>query len=237
MVTKKSAPTEKASKKAPETTAAKKAKKAQSASLKIAAKTTVRDTRSIRRKDRKPAGKAAKGTRVKAKAIGRAPHSARITEAKGPMRPIASRTQFVAKYDEDRKWLLIDANGLTLGRLASEIANLLRGKHKPTFTPNNDAGDFVIVINTEKVVLSGKKEEQKQYHWHSGYIGGLKTTTPQRLRKTDPSRIIFTAVKGMVPRSPLGRNQMRKLKLYAGDKHPHVAQAPVAWNLRNTSNA
>ncbi|MBS1984171.1 MAG: 50S ribosomal protein L13 [Bdellovibrionales bacterium] len=173
---------------------------------------------------------------MKDKPAGHAPHSARITAQKGPIVPVASKTSFVPKYSEDRKWLLIDAAGQTVGRLASEIAMLLRGKHKPTFTPNNDAGDFVIVINAEKVVFTANKEDQKEYFKHSGWIGGMKVTTPARLRGTHPDRILFHAVRGMVPRTPLGRDQMGKLNIYAGENHPHAGQKPAVWNLRYSAN-
>jgi large subunit ribosomal protein L13 len=131
--------------------------------------------------------------------------------------------------------LLVDASNQTVGRLASQIAVLLRGKHKATFTPNNDAGDFVIVINAEKAKFTANKEEQKRYYKHTGYISGIKETSPARLRGTHPERILEKAVKGMITRSPLGRAQMTKLKIYKGAEHPHAAQNPVAWKLRYDS--
>lgn len=211
------------------TTTTKKAKKSKLVERKNANKTQVRLA-----KPKKLVGPK-ESAHKKEKPVGHAPHSARITAVKGPMQPVVSRTQFGVKNSNDRKWLIIDAAGQTVGRLASEIANLLRGKHKPTYTPNNDAGDFVIVLNAEKVKFTAAKEDNKEYFKHSGWIGGLKVTTPARLRKTYPDRIIYNAVKGMVPRSPLGRDQMGKLNIYAGDKHPHAAQNPVAWKLRNSS--
>lgn len=207
---------------------AKKAKKSKLVERKNAGKTQVRLAKPTKRVGPDSAHK-------KEKPVGHAPHSARITAPKGVIQPIASKTAFIEKNSSDRKWLIVDAAGQTVGRLASEIANLLRGKHKPTFTPNNDAGDFVIVLNAEKVKFSSKKEDQKEYYRHSGWIGGLKVTTPSRLRTTYPDRIIYNAVKGMVPRSPLGRDQMGKLNIYTGDKHPHAAQNPVIWKLRNSS--
>jgi len=215
-----------------------KVKKATTVARKNAGKTQVRLSRAKSRLATKlEAGKKDSQSRKKIKPIGHAPHSARITAPKGPMKPLASVTSFGVKNSQDRKWLVIDAAGQTVGRLASEIAMLLRGKHKPTFTPNNDQGDFVIVINAEKVKFTANKEEQKKYHWHSGYIGGIKEASARELRETYPDRIIFKAVKGMISRNPLGRDQMRKLNVYAGDKHPHAAQTPVVWKLRNDSNA
>jgi large subunit ribosomal protein L13 len=218
---------------------AKKVAKASTAARKIAGKTQVRLSRAKSRLATKlEAGKKdPKASRKKVKPIGHAPHSARITAPKGPIKPLASRTIFGVKHSSDRKWLLVDAAGQTVGRLASEIAMLLRGKHKPTFTPNNDEGDFVVVVNAEKVKFTANKEEQKTYNWHSGYIGGIKEASVRKMRETYPDRILFKAVKGMISRNPLGRDQMRKLKIYAGEKHPHAAQTPVVWKLRNDSNA
>lgn len=225
------ATTKKTATKAPKTSSvnAKKAKKSKLVERKNASKTKVRLAKPKKRAD------AAQGARVKEKPVGHAPHSARISAPKGAVTPIASRTVFAGLNDSARKWLIVDATGQTVGRLASEVANLLRGKHKATFTPNNDVGDFIIVLNAEKVRFTAKKEDQKNYFHHSGWIGGMKVTNPRRLRETYPERILYHAVKGMIPRSPLGRDQMRKLNIYAGDKHPHVAQAPVVWKLRNDS--
>ena len=139
---------------------------------------------------------------------------------------------FMAKTGEiDKKWYIVDAEGKHLGRLATEIARLLRGKHKPIFTPHVDSGDFVVVINADKVVLTGKKLEQKKYARHSGYPGGLKTLTYLQLLAKKPELAIEKAVKGMLPHNRLGRAQMRKLKVYSGKDHPHTAQQPEVWNF------
>ncbi len=139
---------------------------------------------------------------------------------------------FMAKPKEIiKKWYLIDAEGKTLGRLASEVARILRGKHKPIFTPHVDTGDFVIVINAEKVVLTGKKLQQKQYIRHSGYPGGLKIMNYEKLLKEKPELAIEKAVKGMLPHNRLGRAQGRKLKVYPGKDHPHAAQQPETWEF------
>jgi large subunit ribosomal protein L13 len=132
----------------------------------------------------------------------------------------------------ERKWYVVDAKGKTLGRLASEVAALLRGKHKPEYTPHVDTGDFVIVINAKDVQLSGKKMSKKIYYRHSGWPGGLKMTTAAEMRDKRPERMIELAVKGMLPRTSLGRRQLRKLKVYAGPEHPHQAQQPEVWELR-----
>jgi large subunit ribosomal protein L13 len=134
---------------------------------------------------------------------------------------------FVAKEHEiEKKWYSIDAEGKTLGRLASEIATLLRGKHKPIFTPHMDAGDYVVVVNADKVVLTGEKLEKKVYYRHSGYVGGLKKTTAKEMLQKRPENLIRLAVKGMLPKNSLGRRQLAKLKIYAGPDHPHQAQKP-----------
>ena len=135
---------------------------------------------------------------------------------------------FVAKPDTEAKtWYVVDAEGKVLGRLASEIAAVLRGKNKPEYSPFQDMGDFVVVINAEKVKVTGNKAEQKMYRRHSGYPGGLKETTYNQMMKTHPIRIIESAVRGMLPKNALGRQMYRKLKVYAGAKHPHQAQQPV----------
>ncbi len=126
-----------------------------------------------------------------------------------------------------RNWFLVDADGQTLGRLASEIANVLRGKNKPSFTPHIDTGDFVIVVNAEKIEVSGKKASQKLYRRHSGRPGGMKIEKFETLRDRIPERIIEQAVKGMLPHNSLGRQQFKKLKVYKGSEHPHDAQNPV----------
>ena len=129
-----------------------------------------------------------------------------------------------------RNWFLVDAEGKTLGRLASDIANVLRGKNKPSFTPHLDTGDFVIVVNAEKIEVSGKKASQKLYRRHSGRPGGMKIEKFETLRERIPERIIEQAVKGMLPHNSLGRQQFKKLKVYKGSEHPHDAQNPVLLN-------
>ncbi|MFH2011366.1 MAG: 50S ribosomal protein L13 [Pseudomonadota bacterium] len=130
------------------------------------------------------------------------------------------------KNDIERKWYLIDANGKILGRLASEIASRLRGKHNPIYTPHIDTGDFIVVINAEKVVLTGNKLKQKVYYRHSGYPGGIKSITAELLQKKKPEDLINMVVKGMLPKNSLGRSMIKKLKVYAGEEHPHQAQNP-----------
>lgn len=126
----------------------------------------------------------------------------------------------------DHQWFVVDAAGKTLGRLASEIAHRLRGKHKPEFTPHVDTGDYIVVINAEKIGVTGNKETDKIYYSHSGFPGGLKSISLGKLREKAPERIIEKAVVGMLPRNPLGRQMARKLKVYAGESHPHGAQLP-----------
>lgn len=133
--------------------------------------------------------------------------------------------------DLEKKWFVVDAQDQRLGRLATEIANVLRGKNKPTFTPHLDTGDFVIVVNAEKVVVTGKKGEQKLYRRHSGRPGGMKTETFDKLQKRIPERIIETAVKGMLPKNSLGRTLFTKLKVYSGSGHPHEAQQPAVLTI------
>jgi len=128
--------------------------------------------------------------------------------------------------DNKRKWWFVDAKGEVLGRLATRIASRLRGKHNPLFTPHVDTGDWVVVVNADKIVLTGKKMEKKNYYRHSGYIGSLKTTTAKELIEKSPEDLIRFAVKGMLPKNRLGRKLFKKLKVYAGDKHPHDAQMP-----------
>lgn len=130
-----------------------------------------------------------------------------------------------------RVWYLIDATDKTLGRLATEVARRLRGKHKPEYTPHVDTGDYIVIINAEKVRVTGAKATQKEYQHHSGYPGGLKTITFDKLLAKKPERIIEQAVKGMLPKGPLGREMFRKLKVYAGSQHPHTAQQPVQLDL------
>lgn len=128
-----------------------------------------------------------------------------------------------------RKWHLVDANGKTLGRLASRVAILLRGKHKPTFTPHMDVGDFVVVVNADKVALTGNKWKQKLYIHHSGYPGGLKSISAEKMKDKKPERLITMAVQGMLPKNKLGRKLLKKLKVYSGEAHPHQAQQPEAF--------
>ncbi|OYD06505.1 50S ribosomal protein L13 [Paludifilum halophilum] len=143
------------------------------------------------------------------------------------------RTTFMAKPDQvDRKWYVVDAAGQPLGRLATQVATLLRGKHKPQYTPHVDTGDFVVVINASKVDLTGKKESKKNYYRHTGWPGGLKTITAGELREKRPEWMIEWAVKGMLPKNILGRKQLKKLKVYAGSEHPHQAQQPETWEVR-----
>jgi large subunit ribosomal protein L13 len=128
----------------------------------------------------------------------------------------------------ERKWYVVDAEGQTLGRLTSQIASILRGKNKPEFTPNVDTGDYVIVINAEKIKVTGKKLEQKIYYRHSDYVGGMKETTLKEMLNKHPERVVSFAVKGMLPKGPLGRQMYRKLFVYCGPDHPHAAQKPEA---------
>ena len=126
----------------------------------------------------------------------------------------------------DRKWYVVDATNMTLGRLASEVARVLRGKNKPIFTPHMDTGDYVIVVNAEKVKVTGKKMEQKIYYHHSDYVGGMKETTLKEMLAKKPENVVEHAVKGMLPKGPLGRQMYKKLHVYAGAEHPHAAQKP-----------
>lgn len=131
----------------------------------------------------------------------------------------------------ERNWLLVDAEGLTLGRMATEIATRLRGKHKPEYTPHVDTGDFIVVVNADKVRVSGRKAGKKMYHAHSGYPGGLRSVSFEKMIDHAPERVVKLAVRGMLPRSPLGRAMFKKLKVYAGAEHPHGAQQPQAVKL------
>lgn len=130
-----------------------------------------------------------------------------------------------------REWYLVDAAGKTLGRLASEIALRLRGKYKPEFTPNIDTGDYIIVVNADKLSVSGKKRKNKIYHHHTGYIGNLKSISFDDLQEKRPGRVLEIAVKGMLPRGPLGRAMLKKLKIYAGEMHQHSAQQPLHLDI------
>ncbi len=132
----------------------------------------------------------------------------------------------------ERKWYVVDAEGQTLGRLATEVASVLRGKHKPTYTPHLDSGDFVIVVNAEKIKLTGKKESQKMYYRHTGYVGNLKKIPYKTMMEKHPDRIIQIAVKGMIPHNVLGRQILDKLHVYAGSEHPHQAQKPEVLEIK-----
>lgn len=139
----------------------------------------------------------------------------------------------MAKASEvDRKWYVVDAEGKTLGRLATEVASILRGKHKPTFTPHVDTGDHVILINAEKIELTGKKLTDKIYYRHSGFAGGIKSRTALEMRTKFPERMLELAIKGMLPKGSLGRQTFKKLHVYAGEEHPHQAQKPEVYELR-----
>lgn len=139
---------------------------------------------------------------------------------------------FIAKpHEVERKWYVIDAEGKTLGRLSTQVATILRGKHKPTYTPHVDTGDFVVIVNAEKVVLTGKKLDQKMYRWHTGYPGGLKERTYRDMVNTKPEKVVFHAVKGMLPKNSLGRKMLTKLKVYRGSEHNHQAQQPEVLDI------
>ncbi len=131
----------------------------------------------------------------------------------------------------ERSWWVIDARGMTLGRLASKVAPFLRGKHKPYFTPHLDTGDYIIIVNADKIHVTGKRMDQKIYYRHSGYPGGLKQMTLREMMKRRPTRPVKLAIKGMLPKGPLGRQMMKKLKVYAGPQHPHQAQQPQALDI------
>lgn len=145
------------------------------------------------------------------------------------------KTYFATNENIEHKWYLVDATDKILGRLASQIAKYLRGKHKPEYTPHADAGDYIIVTNASLIKVTGKKEEDKIYYRHSGYPGGIKETKLATLRAKDPSQLIEIAVKGMLPKNPLGRAMLRKLKVYPGTEHPHSAQQPIEINLEKES--
>ncbi|MCF8032144.1 MAG: 50S ribosomal protein L13 [Desulfarculaceae bacterium] len=139
---------------------------------------------------------------------------------------------FVAKKEDiSRDWYVVDATDQVLGRLASEVARRLRGKHKAIFTPHVDTGDFIVVVNAEKVALTGRKMEQKMYHRHSGYPGGITSINARRMLDTHPERVLIAAVKGMLPKNRLGRQMLKKLKVYVGPEHPHQAQQPQTLSL------
>ena len=141
------------------------------------------------------------------------------------------KTYMAKSQDVKRDWYVVDASGMTLGRLASQVASVLRGKNKPTFTPNVDTGDFVIVLNSDKVVLTGKKLEQKMYTYHTGYIGGLKQTPYKDMMAKKSDVVVYEAVKGMLPKNSLGRQMLTKLRVYKGGEHNHQAQQPKVLEL------
>lgn len=143
------------------------------------------------------------------------------------------RTTFMANdANVERKWYVIDAEGQVLGRLASEVASVLRGKHKPTYTPHVDTGDHVIIVNAEKIELTGNKLNDKKYYRHSGYPGGIKERTALDMRTNNPERMLEIAVKGMLPKGPLGRKMFKKLHVYSGAEHNHAAQKPEVYELK-----
>jgi large subunit ribosomal protein L13 len=144
---------------------------------------------------------------------------------------VKKQTYSAKTEDIQKKWYVVDADGMVLGRLASEIAKVIRGKNNPLYTPHVDCGDSVVVVNAEKVVLTGRKWSQKKYYRHSGYTGGLKETTAEKLLETRPEDIIRIAVKGMLPKNKLGRQLNKNLKVYAGSEHPHSAQQPEALEI------
>lgn len=135
------------------------------------------------------------------------------------------------KAEVTRDWVLVDAKDMPLGRVASQVAARLRGKHKVSYTPNVDCGDFVVVINADKIVLTGAKETDKEFHWHTGYLGGIKSVTYGNLLENAPDKMLWIAVKRMLPRNKMRKRFLGKLKVYAGDKHPHTAQQPKAVKL------
>ncbi|NIA11116.1 MAG: 50S ribosomal protein L13 [Nitrospiraceae bacterium] len=141
------------------------------------------------------------------------------------------KTTMMKAEEAERNWVLIDADGKILGKVAVEIASILRGKKKPVYTPHMDAGDFVVVVNAEKVALTGNKWSQKTYYHHSGYPGGIKEITAEKLLEKKPEEIIRKAVWGMLPKNRLGRKLIKKLKVYAGSEHPHEAQKPEPYNF------
>ena len=142
-----------------------------------------------------------------------------------------NKTYVTKPAEVERSWFVVDAEGKTLGRLATGIAQILRGKHKPTYSPSVDCGDYVVVINSEKIHVTGRRKDQKVYYRHSGYAGGLTEITLRRQLETYPTRVLESAVRGMLPKNPLGRKMFKKLKVYAGPDHPHAAQRPSQLEL------
>jgi large subunit ribosomal protein L13 len=144
---------------------------------------------------------------------------------------LAMKTYFATNENVVHQWYVVDAAGKVLGRLATQIAKYLRGKHKAEYTPHADTGDYIVVINADQIKVTGKKQTDKVYYRHSGFPGGLKETTFDKLQAKDPTRVVELAVKGMLPKNPLGRDMLRKLKVYSGAEHPHTAQQPIVINL------
>src|SRR5271155_2468291 len=149
------------------------------------------------------------------------------------MSTVATKTYVAKPTEREREWVLLDANGKTLGRIATQIADLLRGKRKPAYTPHIDTGDFVVVINAEKIAVTGSKRTDKRYYRHSGYPGGLRSRSFEEMIARRPEEIIRLAVKGMLPRNRLARKQLTKLKIYAGPEHPHAAQKPQPLEIED----
>lgn len=147
------------------------------------------------------------------------------------MKASVQKTHFTTPNEIERKWYIVNAEGQTLGRLASRIAQVLRGKHKPEYVPNLDVGDYVVVINCEKIVVTGRRLDQKLYYRHTGYPGGLKDTTLREMMSKFPDRPLKMAVKGMLPKGPLGRQMLTKLRIYVGSEHPHEPQQPDVLEL------
>ena len=148
---------------------------------------------------------------------------------------ISKSTHYAKQGEVQRNWVLVDAEGAVLGRLATQVAMILRGKNKPQFTPNSDCGDFVVVINADKVQLTGNKANQKVYYRHSGYNGGLKAETFVEAMEKHPEQVIERAVRGMLPKTTLGRQQLKKLKVYAGPEHPHAALQPKTYEFNQVA--
>src|SRR5467141_1026220 len=146
-------------------------------------------------------------------------------------------TSMPKESEIERKWFVVDAQGQVLGRLASRVASILRGKHKPTFAPHLDVGDHVVVVNAEKVHLTGRKLSDKRYRWHTGYIGGLRDVSAETMLRSHPDRVIEWAVQGMLPKNRLGKAMAKKLKVYRGAEHPHSAQQPTALALRTSRSS
>lgn len=143
-----------------------------------------------------------------------------------------SKSYMANPQNVERKWFVVDATDMILGRFATEVASILRGKHKPTFTPHVDCGDYVIIVNAEKITFTGNKLEDKNYYRHSGYPGGLKTRNLKTMLEKQPEKVLESAIKGMLPKNTLGRNMYRKLFVYSGAEHPHQAQKPEVLNLK-----